>query len=197
MPKHVAVKESVFPFAKFPGVDTILGPEMRSTGEVMGVASTFQQAFLKSQLACGTRLPDKGNVFISVRDDDKPIACEIAERLVELGFHVVATSGTVAALAKAGVVAEHVHKVIEGRPNIVDRLQNGEIAMVINTTWGTQAVRDSFSLRRQTLVSGVPYFTTVAAAAAAVGAIESRRETPLELISLQEYHASVNAGTRA
>jgi carbamoyl-phosphate synthase large subunit len=188
--KHVAVKESVFPFAKFPGVDTILGPEMRSTGEVMGVASTFPQAFLKAQLAGGARLPDRGRVFVSVKDDDKPAATEIALRLAELGFDVVATGGTARALAQAGVAAEHVLKVTEGRPNIVDRIRDGDIAMVVNTSWGLQSIRDSFSLRRQTLVSGIPYFTTIAAAAAAVGAIESRREAPLEVRSLQEYHAA-------
>jgi carbamoyl-phosphate synthase large subunit len=189
--QHIAVKESVFPFAKFPGVDTILGPEMRSTGEVMGISSTFPQAFLKAQLAGGARLPDVGLVFISVRNDDKSAACEIALRLTELGFAVCATGGTAAALARAGVIAERVLKVTEGRPNVVDRIRSGEVAMVVNSSSGAQSIRDSFSLRRQTLVSGVPYFTTIAAAAAAVGAIESRRESPLELRSLQEYHGAV------
>ncbi|UJR80365.1 carbamoyl-phosphate synthase large subunit [Sandaracinus amylolyticus] len=190
VPTHVAVKESVFPFAKFPGVDTILGPEMRSTGEVMGLADSFPMAFLKAQLASSGNLPDRGRVFVSVRDEDKPAACEIASRLVDLGFVVIATGGTADAIERAGVACERVNKVREGRPHIVDRLRNGEVAMVVNTTAGAQAIRDSYTLRRQTLVSGVPYFTTIAAAAAAVGAIEARREAPLSVRSLQEYHAA-------
>jgi carbamoyl-phosphate synthase large subunit len=188
VPKHVAVKESVFPFAKFPGVDTILGPEMRSTGEVMGIAESFPSAFLKAQLATGSRLPDAGRVFISVRDEDKPAAAELGSRLSQLGFVVVATGGTVRVLERAGVRAERVNKVYEGRPHVVDRLRDGEIAMVINTTQGAQAIRDSYSLRRATLMAGVPYFTTIAAATAAVSAIEARRESPLTVCSLQEYH---------
>ncbi|MGE0785804.1 MAG: carbamoyl-phosphate synthase large subunit [Sandaracinaceae bacterium] len=185
---HVAVKESVFPFAKFPGVDTILGPEMRSTGEVMGIADSFPAAFLKAQLATGLDLPDSGAVFVSVRDDDKPAASELSRRLQELGFTIAATGGTVRTLERAGVTAKHVNKVYEGRPHCVDMLANGEIAMVINTTWGQKAIRDSYSLRRATLMAGVPYFTTIAAASAAVAAIESRREAPMQVRSLQEYH---------
>ncbi|GAB4205290.1 MAG: carbamoyl-phosphate synthase large subunit [Sandaracinaceae bacterium] len=188
VPSHVAVKESVFPFAKFPGVDTILGPEMRSTGEVMGLSSVFPTAFLKAQLAAGSKLPTSGRVFLSVRDDDKPAACEIALRLSDLGFQVVATGGTADALARAGIPSERVNKVREGRPHIVDRLRNHEIAIVINTTEGAQAIRDSYSLRRQTLVSGIPYFTTIAAAAAAVDALEARREGPLAVRAIQEFH---------
>ncbi|MCB9591321.1 MAG: carbamoyl-phosphate synthase large subunit [Sandaracinaceae bacterium] len=193
VPKHIAVKESVFPFAKFPGVDTLLGPEMRSTGEVMGVDRDFPSAFLKAQDATGSRLPDKGRVFVSVRDDDKPAASELAMRLTQLGFIVVATGGTARVLARAGIETEHVNKVYEGRPNVVDRLRNGEIDMVINTTEGQQAIRDSYSLRRTTLTTGVPYFTTIAAATAAVSAIEARREAPLTVCSLQEYHSSLQA----
>ncbi|HEY8431060.1 MAG TPA: carbamoyl-phosphate synthase large subunit, partial [Sandaracinaceae bacterium] len=188
VPKHVAVKESVFPFAKFQGVDTILGPEMRSTGEVMGVAESFPTAFLKAQLATGSRLPDEGRVFLSVRDEDKQAASELAYRLSQLGFTIVATGGTARAIERTGVRAERVNKVYEGRPHVVDRLRDGEIAMVINTTEGAQAIRDSYSLRRATLMAGVPYFTTIAAASAAVGAIEARRESPLTVRSLQEYH---------
>jgi carbamoyl-phosphate synthase large subunit len=188
---HVAVKESVFPFAKFPGVDTILGPEMRSTGEVMGLSSALPSAFLKAQLAAGSKLPASGRVFVSVREDDKPAACEIALRLSDLGFQVVATGGTADALARAGIASERVNKVREGRPHIVDRLRNHEIAIVINTTEGAQAIRDSYSLRRQTLVSGIPYFTTIAAAAAAVDALEARREGPITVRSIQEYHEDV------
>ena len=192
VPQHVAVKESVFPFAKFPGVDTLLGPEMRSTGEVMGIAGDFPRAFLKAQEATGSRLPDEGSVFVSVRNDDKPAASELSLRLTRLGFKVLATGGTARVLARAGVESEHVNKVYEGRPHVVDRLRSGEVAMVINTTEGQKAIRDSYSLRRATLLAGIPYFTTVAAATAAVSAIEARREGPLTVRSLQEYHASLS-----
>jgi carbamoyl-phosphate synthase large subunit len=186
--RHVAVKESVFPFAKFAGVDTLLGPEMRSTGEVMGIADSFPAAFLKAQLATGSDLPHGGSVFVSVRDDDKPAACELAHRLSQLGFTIVATGGTAKLLERVGVKPERVNKVYEGRPHVVDRLRDGQIAMVINTTQGAQAIRDSYSLRRATLMAGVPYFTTIAAASAAVAAIEARREAPISVRSLQEYH---------
>ena len=192
VPTHVAVKESVFPFTKFPGVDTILGPEMRSTGEVMGIDSKLPSAFLKAQLGAGTKLPHSGRVFISVRDDDKPAACEIAMRLTEQGYTIVATAGTADAFARAGISSERVNKVLEGRPDIVDRLRNGEIAIVVNTSEGAKAIRDSYSLRRQTLVSGVPYFTTIAAAAAAVDALGARRGGPITVRSIQEYHADLN-----
>ncbi len=189
VPRHTAVKESVFPFAKFPGVDTILGPEMRSTGEVMGIGEGFPEAFGKALLASGVVLPAKGKVFLSVRDDDKQAACEIGRRLVELGFTLVATGGTQRALARAGVQCETIFKVQEGRPHVVDSLENGEIAMVVNTTEGLQAIRDSKSLRRQTLLSGIPYFTTIAAGAAATTAIESQRITKVR--ALQEYHREI------
>ncbi|MFN7702480.1 MAG: carbamoyl phosphate synthase large subunit, partial [Deltaproteobacteria bacterium] len=162
--------------------------EMRSTGEVMGLSNALPSAFLKAQLAAGSRLPREGRVFVSVRDDDKPAACEIALRLSELGYQIVATGGTQEALLRAGIASERVNKVREGRPHIVDRLTNREIAVVINTTEGAQAIRDSYTLRRQTLVSGIPYFTTIAAAAAAVDALEARRVGPLAVRSIQEYH---------
>jgi carbamoyl-phosphate synthase large subunit len=195
IPPHVAVKESVFPFAKFPGVDTLLGPEMRSTGEVMGIAPLFAQAFHKAAEGANTRLPKQGLVFISVRDADKQAACEVGRSLVELGFSVVATVGTAQALARVGVTAQVVSKFYEGQPNIVDFLRDGKVAMVINTTEGDKAIRDSYSLRRQALVSGVPYFTTVAAATAAVAAIEATLQGPLEVRSLQEYHAATKRPT--
>jgi len=188
---HVAVKESVFPFAKFPGVDSILGPEMRSTGEVMGVGPSFPDAFLKAQLGTGSGLPDRGTVFLSVRDPDKPAATELALRLTELGFQILATGGTQQALERAGVTSERVNKVAEGRPHIVDRLRNGEVHLMINTTEGAQAIRDSRSMRRQAVLSEIPYFTTIAAGAAAVGAIEARRSAQPGVKSLQEYHATV------
>ncbi|HSN81513.1 MAG TPA: carbamoyl-phosphate synthase large subunit, partial [Polyangiales bacterium] len=186
---HIAVKESVFPFTKFPGVDTILTPEMRSTGEVMGIADNFADAFYKALLAAHSELPDGGKVFISVKQSDKPIAAQLARRLRDLGFEIIATEGTRAVLESAGVEAEAVHKVGEGRPHIVDRLQNDEIALVFNTTEGAKAIRDSRSMRRQTVLSNVPYFTTIAAAVATVDAIEARRLRPPSVCSLQEYHA--------
>ena len=187
--EHIAVKESVFPFTKFPGVDTILSPEMRSTGEVMGIADNFPDAFYKAMLGAYSELPDEGKVFISVKQNDKPAAAELARRLKDLGFDIIATSGTRDVLERAGVEAERVNKVGEGRPHIVDRLQSNEIALVFNTTEGARAIRDSRSMRRQTVLSGVPYFTTIAAAVAAVDAIEARRLRPPSVCSLQEYHA--------
>jgi carbamoyl-phosphate synthase large subunit len=186
---HVAVKESVFPFTKFPGVDTLLTPEMRSTGEVMGIADSFPDAFYKALLSAHSVLPDSGKVFISVKERDKPAAAELARRLKDLGFEIVATSGTRRVLESAGIDAAPVHKVGEGRPHIVDLLQNGEIALVFNTTEGAKTIRDSRSMRRQTVLSDVPYFTTMAAAAAAVAAVEARRLRPPSVCSLQEYHA--------
>ncbi len=192
VPRHFAVKESVFPFHKFAGVDTILGPEMRSTGEVMGLAETLPEAFLKALWASGSDLPAEGPVFVSVRDADKQAACDLAYRLREMGFTILATGGTAAALRRNGVEAERVNKVLEGTPHIVDRLRGGEVAMVINTTEGAKAIADSRSLRRETLLAGIPYFTTVAGAAAAVSAIEAMREGRLSVRSLQEYHCSAS-----
>jgi carbamoyl-phosphate synthase large subunit len=190
IPPHIAVKESVFPFAKFPGVDTLLGPEMRSTGEVMGISNSFAEAFHKAADGASTRLPTQGLIFLSVRDADKPAACEVARQLAELGFEIVATRGTAAALGRVGVKTQVVNKFYEGQPNIVDYLRDGKVAMVINTTEGEKAIRDSYSMRRQALVSAVPYFTTIAASTAAVAAIEVIRERGvLTVMSLQEYHA--------
>ncbi len=186
---HIAVKESVFPFTKFPGVDTILSPEMRSTGEVMGIADNFPDAFYKAMLSANSELPDEGKVFISVKQSDKPAAAELARRLKNLGFDIIATGGTREVLERAGVEAERVNKVGEGRPHIVDRLQSKEIALVFNTTEGAKAIRDSRSMRRQTVLSNVPYFTTIAAAVAAVDAMEARRLRSPSVCSLQEYHA--------
>ncbi|MBO6939641.1 MAG: carbamoyl-phosphate synthase large subunit [Deltaproteobacteria bacterium] len=190
VPEHVAVKESVFPFNKFPGVDTILGPEMRSTGEVMGIADSFPAAFLKALVAAGATVPDTGLVFLSVRDADKPAVADLAHRLVDQGFQIIATRGTARALERNGVKSEVVNKASQGRPHIVDRLRDGDIDMVINTTEGAAAIRDSRSLRRQTLLAGIPYFTTIAAATAAVAAIEARRESDAltTVKSLQEYN---------
>ena len=188
-PSHVSVKESVFPFSKFPGVDTMLGPEMRSTGEVMGIAGTFALAFGKALLASGYRLPREGRAFISVKDDDKPAACVIARRLHALGFTIVATAGTAKALERAQVPAETVKKVAEGSPHAVDAIRSKTIGVVINTTEGSKGIRDSYSMRRHTLLANIPYFTTMSAALAVVQAIEAeRQETEVSVRSLQEWH---------
>ncbi len=186
--RHVSVKAPVFPFARFPGVDTVLGPEMRSTGEVMGIDRDFPLAFAKAQSAAGNALPLSGTAFFSVKDEDKPRAIALARRLAALGFQIVATAGTHAALAKAGVAAEAVLKVAEGRPHIVDRIADGKVALVINTTIGHQALLDSYSIRRETLMHGVPYCVTLEAARAAVEAIEALKAHPFEVKTLQEYH---------
>jgi len=183
-----AVKEAVFPFVKFHGVDPLLGPEMKSTGEVMGIAADFPAAFNKAQLAAGSRLPRRGRVFISVKDGDKEGAVKIGRMLVSAGMEILATHGTHAALAADGVPAEKVAKVMDGiRPHIVDRLLAGKVDLVINTTEGAQAILDSKSIRRAALERGIPYFTTIAGGLAAAGAILGRSD-PTEVRSLQEYH---------
>jgi carbamoyl-phosphate synthase large subunit len=194
VPRHTSVKESVFPFAKFPGVDTILGPEMRSTGEVMGIAGTFARAFGKAMLASGIELGradgpgPKRRVFISVKDDDKPAAIHIGRRMRALGFDVLATGGTAAALTRARVPVETVNKVNEGSPHVLEAIHSGTIAIVVNTTLGAKAVHDSYSLRRQTLLANIPYFTTIAAALAACDALEAAQGDPeLRVRSLQEW----------
>jgi carbamoyl-phosphate synthase large subunit len=194
VPRHTSVKESVFPFAKFHGADTILGPEMRSTGEVMGIAETFARAFGKAMLASGIELglPEKGGkrrcVFVSVKDEDKPAATHIGRRLRALGFDVLATKGTAAALTRARVPVEVVQKVNEGSPNVVDIIRGGTVAIVVNTTIGAKEVRDSYSLRRQTLLANIPYFTTIAAALAACDALEASQGEPVVRVrSLQEW----------
>ena len=186
-PKHVAVKEAVFPFARFSGVDTLLGPEMKSTGEVMGIDTNFERAFAKSQIASGTTLPQNGKVFVSVRDGDKPLLVDSVRHLVDLGFGIVATRGTTAFLTEAGIAVEQVNKVLEGRPHIVDAMKNGDIQLVFNTTDGAQAVADSFTLRRTALTNDIPYYTTAAGARAAVMAIARLREGSLDVAPLQSY----------
>jgi carbamoyl-phosphate synthase large subunit len=184
---HVAVKEAVFPFARFPGVDLILGPEMKSTGEVMGLDTDFGRAFAKSQLGSGTDLPLVGCVFVSVRDRDKAALVEPCRQLALWGFELVATRGTAKILGEAGVPVGSVNKVQEGRPDIVDEMRSGRIQLVFNTTEGAQAIADSFSLRRTALTHGIPYYTTVAGARAAVQAIGALREGCLEVAPLQSY----------
>jgi len=186
-PKHISVKESVFPFVKFPGVDTILGPEMKSTGEVMGIDENFARAFAKSQIAAGVKLPLSGKVFISVRDADKKHIVSAAKNLYDNGFGLVATRGTAAFLQEKGIPVQVVNKVLEGRPHIVDAIKNNEIVMVINTTQGAQAVADSFSIRRNALMHNVAYFTTTAGARAAVDGIIAVRQEELQVKPIQEY----------
>jgi len=184
---HVAVKEAVLPFARFSGVDLILGPEMKSTGEVMGLDADFGRAFAKSQLASGTNLPLEGCVFVSVRDHDKQALIEPCRRLVEMGFALVATDGTSAALLAEGLPVTRVNKVRDGRPHIVDHMLSGGVQLVFNTTEGSQAIADSFSLRRTALTHAIPYYTTVAGARAAVQAIGTLRAGSLEVAPLQSY----------
>ncbi|MCL4754761.1 MAG: carbamoyl-phosphate synthase large subunit, partial [Myxococcales bacterium] len=191
VPTHVAVKESVFPFAKFPGVDTILGPEMRSTGEVMGISISLPLAFGKSMAASGYALPDRGRAFISVQDDDKAAACDVARRLRNLGFSIVATGGTAQALEAARIPAERINKVLDGSPHVVDAIEAGSIQVVVNTSQGAKAIRDSYSIRRTTLLANIPYFTTLSAARAAVDAMEVRFVAGRNISavrSLQEWH---------
>jgi carbamoyl-phosphate synthase large subunit len=184
---HISVKEAVMPFARFPGVDTILGPEMRSTGEVMGLDATFGRAFAKSQIGAGLKLPLTGTVFISVRDSDKAFVVAPAQAMIALGFDIVATRGTADALAAAGVAVRRVNKVAEGRPHVVDLLKNGEIHLVFNTTEGSQALTDSLSIRRTALTMKVPYYTTIAGAAASAEAIEALQHGDLDVRPLQSY----------
>jgi carbamoyl-phosphate synthase large subunit len=186
---HIAVKEAVFPFARFPGVDTVLGPEMRSTGEVMGLDKDYAVAFAKSQLGGGTKIPRSGTVFVSVKDADKPRLLPSLKMLSELGFKLIATSGTLRYLKEEGVPAEKINKVLEGRPHIVDAITNGEVQLVFNTTEGAQALADSRSLRRAALLHKVPYYTTLAGAVAAAQGIKAYLAGDLEVRALQHYFA--------
>jgi carbamoyl-phosphate synthase large subunit len=191
IPPYYCVKEAVFPFIKFPGVDTILGPEMKSTGEVMGVGDTFAEAFVKSQLAAGVRLPSGGKAFISVRNSDKPKVVEIARTLAKLGFSLLATRGTATALAEAGLQVAPVNKVAEGRPHVVDMIKNGEIALIVNTVEDRRsAIQDSYSIRRSALQARVTYFTTIAGARAACTGMQHMQE--LTAYSVQELHARLH-----
>jgi carbamoyl-phosphate synthase large subunit len=193
---HIAVKEAVFPFARFAGVDTVLGPEMRSTGEVMGLdwvrpgeglAPAFARAFAKSQLGGGTILPQSGCVFVSVKESDKPWILEPVKLMVAQGFRILATSGTASYLAAENIPVETVKKVLEGRPHIVDAMKNGDVQLVFNTTEGKQSLVDSFAIRRSSLMMKIPYFTTTAGALAAAQAIQATAAAPLEVRSLQSY----------
>jgi carbamoyl-phosphate synthase large subunit len=185
--RHVAVKESVFPFARFPNVDVLLGPEMKSTGEVMGLDASFERAFAKSQLGAGVRLPAAGTAFISVKDGDKPAAVVLARRLTDMGFAITATRGTAAAIREAGIEVTVVNKVLEGRPHCVDAIKSGSFQLVINTTSGGRSVSDSFDIRRSALTHNVPHYTTLAGARAAVHAIAALKAGTLEVAPLQSY----------
>ncbi len=185
---YMAVKEAVFPFSRFPGSDPVLSPEMKSTGEVMGIDRDFPTAFLKSQLGAGVRLPERGRLFVSVKDSDKRHIVGPVRQLVELGFEAIATGGTAQYLAEAGVPVERINKVAEGRPHIVDKILDGEIAMIFNTTEGWQSHKDSQSIRASAIDNKVPYFTTAAASAATARAIASVRASELEVRSLQDYY---------
>ncbi|MEC7177619.1 MAG: carbamoyl-phosphate synthase large subunit [Pseudomonadota bacterium] len=189
--EHIAVKEAVFPFGRFPGVDTILGPEMRSTGEVMGLDTNFATAFAKSQIGGGTVLPVEGTAFISVRNDDKNKIVSLSAELLELGFKILATSGTCKLLEENGLSVTQVNKVLEGRPHIVDAMKDATVELVINTTEGEQSLADSKSIRRTALEMKIPYFTTIAAAEAAISGIKAVRAGPLNVRSLQDYTTNI------
>ncbi|WP_455370993.1 carbamoyl-phosphate synthase large subunit [Petrachloros mirabilis] len=189
-PTHLSVKESVFPFNKFPGVDVLLGPEMKSTGEVMGIDADFGWAFAKSQAGAGATLPRGGTALISVKEGDRPLALEVARRLHKLGFSIQATSGTAAYLRENGLEVRTVRKVTEGRPHIVDHIKNGEVALVVNTVGTAASHEDSLSIRREALNKGLAYYTTMRGARAAVMGIEAMLKNELKIRSLQEYHQS-------
>ncbi len=191
IPSHVSVKESVFPFSRFPGVDTLLGPEMKSTGEVMGIGTCFGLAFAKSQMAAGQRLPLSGTVFISVREEDKQPILDITSDFRNLGFRIAATKGTSGFLLGHGISNTRVKKVREGRPHVVDMIKNGEIDLVVNTTSDKKAIAESFSIRRTALIFGIPYTTTLAGARATVQAIRSMMKGDIEVKTIQEYHIGI------
>ncbi|MBM4266878.1 MAG: carbamoyl-phosphate synthase large subunit [Deltaproteobacteria bacterium] len=191
VPEHVSVKESVFPFLKFPGVDTLLGPEMKSTGEVMGIGDGFARAFLKAEDGASTFLPAKGTVFLSVREEDRERAVAVARRFAEAGFALLATHGTGGFLRARGVECEEINKVHEGSPHIVDALRAARVDLVVNTTSSSQSIVDSFSLRRTALETRTPYITTIEGAVAAAEAVVERARAPVEVRTLQEYHAAV------
>ena len=191
-PPYFAVKESVFPFRRFPGVDPLLGPEMRSTGEVMGLDTDFGLAFAKSQLAAGQVLPLTGGVLFSVKESDKAATVALARGFQEEGFKLFATDGTAEFLRRHGLEVHEVHKVREGRPHIIDRIKSREIDLVVNTPRGRYTPGDSFSMRRVALEYNIPYTTTIAAARATLDAIRALKRGKLEVKSLQEYHEMVS-----
>jgi carbamoyl-phosphate synthase large subunit len=195
--KHICVKESVFPFIRFSGVDTILGPEMKSTGEVMGIDTDLRKTFAKALLASGSELKTSGNAFISVKDDDKPKIVHIAQHLIDLEISLIATKGTHEFLKANGIECSVVKKVIEGRPNIIDFIKNGEIQLVINTTFGENEIKQSYSIRRESLVGNIPYFTTVSGAQAAVEAIDALKNEGLDVKPIQDYYIESNLNLKS
>ncbi|RMF10584.1 MAG: ATP-grasp domain-containing protein, partial [Alphaproteobacteria bacterium] len=184
---HIAVKEAVFPFARFPGVDPVLGPEMRSTGEVMGIDRDYAVAFAKSQIGAGAQLPTSGTVFVSVKDSDKERIVPAVQKLSQMGFKIIATSGTKRYLESRDIPCTKINKVLEGRPHVVDAMKNGEVDIVFNTTEGAQALADSASIRRTALLYHIPYYTTLAGAMAVTKAIEAVRADILKVAPLQSY----------
>jgi len=187
-PKHYAVKEAVFPFLKFPGTDALLGPEMLSTGEVMGLSDDFGTAYAKSQIAAGNSLPVTGSVLFSIRDADKARSVPVARRLHEMGFKIVATKGTCIEFIKNNIPSEFALKMTEGRPNIVDAIINGQIDLIVNTTVGKQSITDSFAIRRNAVDRQIPYVTTIRGAEAVVKAIESLKARQIRVKPIQLYH---------
>jgi carbamoyl-phosphate synthase large subunit len=188
IPDYSSVKESVFPFNRFPGVDIMLGPEMKSTGEVMGIDDDFGRAYMKSQLAAGQNLPLSGNVFVSVRDKDKRTIVFIVKRLIDLGFGIIATAGTAKALKKSGIEVEIAHKVYEARPNILDYVKDGKINLIINTPSGRIPREDEVKIRSMAIMHGVPCITTISGAQASVNGIEVLLKKDLDVKPLQAYH---------
>jgi carbamoyl-phosphate synthase large subunit len=186
----MAVKEAVFPFARFPGADPVLSPEMKSTGEVMGIDSTFEAAFLKSQLGAGMIPPQSGTVFVSVKNTDKPVIVPAVRQLLDHGFRVIATGGTQSYLAEQGLAVERVNKVAEGQPHIVDKIIDGDVALIFNTTEGWQSLSDSKSIRQAALAGKVPSYTTAAASVAVAAAISAIRPDQLEVRSMQDYYGA-------
>ena len=187
---HVAVKEAVMPFDRFAGSDALLGPEMRSTGEVMGIAADFPTAFAKAQAAAGSRLPEGGSVFLSVCDADKPLAGALASQLHDLGFRIVATRGTAEAVSRMGIPAQALNKIAEGSPHVLDLIEAGEVGMLVNTPTGSGARTDGWEIRSAAVARGVPCVTTMAGGLAAARAIQSARSGKPDVISLQDLHAS-------
>jgi carbamoyl-phosphate synthase large subunit len=188
------VKEAVFPFKKFREFDPILGPEMRSTGEVMGISDSFGSAFAKAQLAAENGLPTKGTIFMTVNDSDKPTATPIARRFHELGFRITATEGTARYFRARGIPTERVYKVHEGRPHAIDMIVNGQVQLLINTPLGKHAQRDDYTIRQAAIAHGVPYTTTLSAASAACDAVLSLRSREASVRSLQEWHELLRSG---
>jgi len=197
VPKHVSVKEAVFPFVRFPGVDPVLGPEMKSTGEVMGVDRSFGSAFMKSQLAAGQVLPKKGNVFISVKNRDKRSIVMIARRLNDLGFGIYATRGTAAALRKNDIGAEEVFKIGEGRPDVMDLIKNGDVQLLINTPSGKKPKHDEVSIRTGAYTRSLPLITTISGAQAAVSGMESVKKKGVKVAALQDYYSRTKERIKA